>query len=49
VTIDGQPVNLVRLPGLGADGRDEAGAGPSRAEADGAPAEWLAEPAGGRS
>src|SRR5215471_6573203 len=27
VTIDGQPVNLVPLPGLEADGRDDAGAG----------------------
>jgi len=42
VTIDGQPVNLVHLPGLGADGQDEAGAdggrsGPSHAGAGGAP------------
>src|SRR5262249_12003181 len=31
VTIDGHPVNLVHLPGLGADGQDEAGAGGGRA------------------
>jgi 1-acyl-sn-glycerol-3-phosphate acyltransferase len=42
VTIDGQPVNLVHLPGLGVGGGDEAGAGDGRAgppggEADGAP------------
>jgi len=42
VTIDGQPVNLVHLPGLGPDGPDEAGAdgdraGPSGGEAEGAP------------
>ena len=43
MTIDGHPVNLVSLPGLGAGGRDDAGAaaaaGPalSGSEADGAP------------
>src|SRR4029077_13896696 len=35
VTIDGQPVNLVHLPGLGADGRDATP--PSHAGAGGAP------------
>jgi len=31
VTIDGHPVNLVHLPGLGTDGRDDAGARDGRA------------------
>jgi len=34
VTIDGHPVNLVHLPGLGTDGRDDAGARDGRAGGD---------------
>jgi 1-acyl-sn-glycerol-3-phosphate acyltransferase len=55
VTIDGHPVNLVHLPGLGADGPDDAGAGGGRAGpgpggggADGAPGDgWRRAPGEG--
>ena len=53
VTIDGHPVNLVHLPGLGTDGRDDAGArdgqagpGPGGGGADRAPGDGRRTAAG---
>ena len=53
MTIDGHPVNLVHLPGLGADGRDDAGArdgragpGPGGGGADRAPGDGRRTAAG---
>jgi 1-acyl-sn-glycerol-3-phosphate acyltransferase len=54
VTIDGHPVNLVHLPGLGADGREDAGArdgrpgpGPGAGGADRAPGDGRRTAPGG--
>jgi len=54
VTIDGHPVNLVHLPGLGTDGRDDAGArdgragpGPGAGGADRAPGDGRPAAPGG--